>query len=150
MRVICVSVCVLAFILSACHKEKESETAPVFEIREVGCNESITDAMWSYTCQGTLLTRDIRYSNKQLVIWLEDVSTHHNGERLSESPYQTYVLMSNGVATLRAGGFYSKKRVMFGVTTGDYDSDPGEPHPAWRILGFSILEPAQAVVETAK
>ena len=149
MRLLCVSLCFLAFILlSACHKEKESETTPVFETREVSCNENVNDLAWSYTCQGTLLTRDNRYSQRSLIIWYEDVSTDHKGERIAPTLSPDFVLMSNGVATLKTVAYYSKQ--VFGNRTGTYDSDPGQPHPAWKILGFSTLEPAQVNVEAAK
>jgi len=138
-----VGLILLAIAFSGCRR-----SAPVFEIREVGCSGNPSDAAWSYECQGTLLTRDNRYSNRQIVVWVLDVSKHHNGEPIYPSGTGFYRLMSSGVATLKTLAYYPKlERFPNGTISGKYENDPGAPQPEWKILGITELEPVQVNVE---
>ncbi len=117
-----------------------------FEIREVRCSETTNDTSWLYSCQGTLLTRDSRYQNTELVVWYEDASKRPGDKSVGSPPFQ-YVRMSKGVATLASGAYYSRKRMIGTMTLGDYAEDPGPPAPGWNVVGFSRLESVNVSVQ---
>jgi hypothetical protein len=138
--------------LSSCQRDvatsaQHGET-PTFEIREVRCNLNASDIAWSYHCQGTVLTRDARLQSAKLVLWYRDV-TKQPGENTKVAERSvSYVVMSEGVATLPSYAYYSKKKSYGGgITTGDFDKDPGAPEPVWEILGYSTLEPLKVEVQ---
>jgi hypothetical protein len=128
------------------HANREHGESASFEIREVRCSETTDDSSWLYSCQGTLLTRDIRYQNNEIVVWYQDVSKR-SGDKSVGSPLLQYVRMSKGVATLTSGAYYSRKHAVGTLTFGDYAADPGPPEPEWNVLGFSRLEPANVSVQ---
>src|SRR5438094_6481766 len=85
--------------------EDRGSERPMMEVREVRCTESTDDMAWRYDCRGTLVTRDARFQNADVLVWVENRTKRAN-EKESAPTLPGYVLMTNGVATLESGAYY--------------------------------------------
>jgi hypothetical protein len=140
----------LMLLETACQTTKSqavgSRKPPVFEIREAQCQENTGPSFWSYSCHATLVTRDPQYQSGNVVVWYEDLTKDKDGKPTHPEPSSETTMMSEGVATVTGGVYYSRRQkddqfTVPGVQVAD--TDPGPPRPEWKILGFARLQPVE-------